>query len=227
MCGRFTTTMPLEELVKYFHIQKITGEYTPLYNAAPSQNIPVIIDNDPRMLVFFRWGLVPSWAKDINIGYRLINARAESLLEKPSFRNAYKKRRCLIAADSFFEWKEESQKKKVPYRIMMKNDSPLAIAGLWEEWKQPQQEALFSCTIITTEANSLLQPIHKRMPAIIAPEQLDLWLDPKIQDPAKLDPLLRPYPADRFHYYPVSPLVNSPRNNSPEVLAPLESESLW
>lgn len=217
MCGRFTTTIALEELLKYFHIDSVKGNYSPLYNAAPTQNIPVILGKNPRLLVFFRWGLIPYWAKDISIGSKLINARAETLLDKPSFRDSFKKRRCIIVADSFFEWKKCANK-KIPYRIFMKDKTPFAMAGLWEKWSPPQGSPLLTCTIITTEANSLLEPLHHRMPVILKPEETATWLDPSQQNPAQIKYLLKPYPSEDMEYYTVSSLVNSPSNTSPDII---------
>jgi len=220
MCGRFTTTIDLEEIARYFKIKTTEGEYTPLYNAAPSQEIPVVLGKDNRKLAFFRWGLIPSWAKDPGIGSKLINARAETLTEKPSFRRAYKQGRCLIPADSFFEWKKEGRN-KTPYRIFMRNNSPLGMAGLWDIWSPPGRPPLYSCAIITTKANSLLQPLHDRMPVIIRPQDYDLWLDTSVQEHAVLNSLLIPYPPEEMDIYQVSPLVNSPLNNSPDVIKPV------
>lgn len=220
MCGRFTTTIDQEELEKYFKISRTEGEYAPLYNAAPTQKIPVVREIGSRVLVFYRWGLVPSWAKDESVGYKLINARAETLQEKPSFRRLYKRRRCLIPVDGFFEWKKEGKTKK-PMRIIMKDRSPFALAGLWDSWHAPDRDPLLTCTIITTTANALVGSIHQRMPVIISTQDYGLWLDPSLEETDLLQPLLKPYPHDLMDMYPVSPLINSPQNNTPEVILPV------
>lgn len=217
MCGRFTTTIDLEEIARHFNIDVVEGEYQPLYNAAPSMEIPALTDSPSRKLSFFCWGLVPSWANDPTIGNKLINARAETLAEKPSFRRAYQQRRCLIPADSFFEWKKE-KKSRIPYRIFMRNKSPFGLAGLWEVWSPSGGTPLYSCTIITTEANALLRPIHDRMPVIIKPQDYNLWLNPSVQEPFVLNSLLQPYPPEEMDICEVSPLINNPFNNSPDVI---------
>lgn len=217
MCGRFTTTVSLEEIIRLFQIEVFEGSYQVLYNAAPGQEIPVLVSDNPRKLAFFRWGLVPSWAKDSSIGNKLINARKETLSEKPSFRSAYQNRRCLIIADSFYEWKKEGQKTQ-PYRFVMKDKAPFVMAGLWEVWTPPHGEAIYSSTIITTTANNLVKEIHERMPAILQPKNIKIWLNQDIHQPALLEPLLKPYPSDLMMYYPVSLLVNSPKNNTAEVI---------
>ncbi|MFZ5753580.1 MAG: SOS response-associated peptidase [Bacillota bacterium] len=220
MCGRFTITIDLEEIKHYFELNLVEGDYYPLYNAAPAQAIPVIHGNRPRVLSFSRWGLIPAWAKDISIGHKLINARAESLREKPSFRHAFKRRRCLIPGDGFYEW-EKTKTGKKPYRIILKNKEPFAMAGLWEAWLTPLGEPLFTCTIITTEANELVQPLHNRMPVIIPPERWETWLNPQIHDFSLLQSYLEPYPAQEMSLYPVSTLVNSPANNDPQLIEPV------
>ena len=220
MCGRFTTTIDLEEIARHFNISVVNGDFEPLYNAAPSMDVPVVKDSPSRQLSFFRWGLVPPWANDPVIGSKLINARAETLAAKPSFRRAYQQRRCLIPADSFFEWKKD-KKSKTPYRILLRNRSPFGLAGLWEVWSPPGRTPLYSCTIITTEANTLLSPIHDRMPVIIKPRDYNLWLDPSVQEPFVLNPLLQPYPPEEMDLYEVSPLVNNPLHNLPEVIQPV------
>lgn len=201
MCGRFTTTIDLEEIERYFKIARIEGEYIPLYDAAPSQDIPIIIGNAPRTLAFYKWGLIPSWAKDKSIGNKLINARAETLLERPSFRNSYLRKRCLVAADSFFEWKKEG-KRKIPYRFLMKDSMPFAMAALWDSWITPENQPFHTCSIITTDANSLVETIHDRMPVILDTKDYDLWLDPSIKDPVCLNQLLKPFPSELMKSYP-------------------------
>jgi putative SOS response-associated peptidase YedK len=167
-----------------------------------------------------RWGLIPSWAKDPSIGNRMINARAETIAEKPAFRAALKKRRCLIPADGFFEWQKLGNVKQ-PVRIVLKSRQPFGFAGLWEQWVAPDGEGILSCTIITTEANELLKPIHDRMPVILMQDVEAVWLDPKIQETEKLLPLLRQYPPEQMEFYPVSREVNSPAHDTPDCIVPI------
>ncbi len=175
-----------------------------------------------RRLSALRWGLIPSWAKDQSIGYKLINARSETIDTKPSFRSAFRHRRCLILADGYYEWqKAASSARKQPYYIRMLDDSPFALAGLWESWPAGDGSTLESCTIITTEANELTQSIHPRMPVILAPADHAIWLDPTLEKAAGVKELLRPFPSDLMTSFPVSTLVNSPRHDTPECIAPL------
>lgn len=187
------------------------------YNAAPSQALPVVTNDQPNALQFFSWGLQPFWAKDSKAVKRSINARAETITEKPSFRNSLKSKRCLVPADGFFEWQVTGQG-KVPYRIMLKSEELFTFAGLWDEWADKSTgEVLYTFTIITTEANSLVKAIHDRMPVILSPEAEELWLDEN-EPQEGLQALLRPFKAEDMKAYPVSPLVNSPVNNVPQVL---------
>lgn len=187
------------------------------YNAAPSQNLPVITNQQPNVLQFFSWGLQPFWAKDAKSVKRSINARSETLAEKPMFRTLLRSKRCLVPADGFFEWKKTEQG-KVPYRIMLKSEELFSFAGLWDEWKDKQTgEVLHTFCIITTDANELVRPIHDRMPVILSPEAEELWLDEKESQDGILS-LLVPYKSNEMKAFPVSPLVNSPANNVPEVL---------
>lgn len=173
--------------------------------------------NNSRELAFLRWGLVPSWADDPAIGYKMINARGETVATKPSFRKAFKARRCLVVADGFYEW-QKTDGKKQPHYIRLKHDGPFAFAGLWEHWGRDGTE-IDSCTIITTDANELMAPIHNRMPVILAPTDYDVWLDPAVEEVERLQPLLRPFPAGEMTAYPVSTVVNSPRNETEECVA--------
>lgn len=221
MCGRFTITAPSEQIQKRFDIDIFNEEefYHPSFNAAPSQNIlSVINDGIHNRLGFFKWGLVPFWAKDPKIGYKMINARSETLSEKPSFRNAYKKRRCIIVADSFYEWKRNKDQSKTPMRIKLKSNDIFAIAGLWETWKSPKNEVIHSCTIITTKPNELVKDIHDRMPVILNSTDEKTWLDTSISDTDTLQHLLKPYDAKLMEAYEVSTDVNSPKNNAPSLL---------
>jgi putative SOS response-associated peptidase YedK len=222
MCGRFTLTTSKQQLAEAFAEFTPPRSISPRYNIAPSQPVAVVPNTGQNQIDSFSWGLVPSWAKDIKIGNRLINARAETLAEKPSFRAAYRRRRCLVLADGFFEWRKQSDKTKVPMYIQMASQAPFAFAGLWEEWHSEYGDQLFSCTIITTEPNELLASIHNRMPVILPPQTYDQWLDPAEQPASRLQPLLRPFPAEQMVVYPVSTFVNNPRNESEQCIAPLD-----
>ena len=222
MCGRFSQSASPEVIAHQF---KITAPplFTPRYNIAPSQPVVAIrIDPDTttRRLVQLRWGLIPSWAKDPKIGNQCINAKSETVAEKPAFRSAFKKRRCLVVATGFYEWQVQGRTKQ-PLWIGLRSKRPFAFAGLWEHWKPAEGEPVETCTIITTEPNDLMAPIHNRMPVILAPEDYDLWLDPAVREADRLQPLLRPYPAEDMEAYPVSTQVNSPANDAPDCLAPL------
>lgn len=179
-------------------------------------------DNSMREAVLLRWGLIPSWSKDPKTGNIMINARAETIAEKPTFKSPLKRRRCLVIADGFYEWKKEG-KTKQPHFIHLKDDGPFAFAGLWERWKQDDL-AIESCTIITTKANELMAPLHDRMPAILSKNDFDVWLDPSVDDPEKLAPLLDSYPSSEMDLYPVNTVVNSTRNETSECTVPLERE---
>jgi putative SOS response-associated peptidase YedK len=174
---------------------------------------------EQRELSLLRWGLIPFWAEDPKIGYSTINARAETVATKPSFREAVKKRRCLVVADGFYEW-QKTDGQKQPYLIHLKDNSPFAFAGLWERWKRGEQ-AIESCSIIVTEPNAVLEPIHDRMPVILSPDDYGLWLDPDVEDGKRLQSLLRPYPPDEMEAYPISTLVNNPGNDQQECVEPV------
>jgi putative SOS response-associated peptidase YedK len=221
MCGRFTLTATVDQLMDRFDIEYFLEQenFQPSYNIAPSQSVLAVINNGRHnKMGFLRWGLIPPFAKDLSIGNKMINARSETLLEKPSFRTAYKKKRCLIIADSFYEWKRLDDKKKIPMRIKLKSEELFAMAGLWENWKSPDGKSIFSCTVITTTPNNLVEDIHDRMPVILRPEDEKIWLDPSIPDTRLLDPLLVPLNENLMEVYEVSPLVNSPKNNSIELI---------
>ncbi|HLF02644.1 MAG TPA: SOS response-associated peptidase [Anaerolineales bacterium] len=227
MCGRFTLTADADTIREAFALSQSSSatlaELTPRYNIAPSQPVAVVLaDSDgARKLEFFKWGLVPVWAKDPKIGYKMINARAETLAEKPSFRTALKKRRCLVLADGFYEWKKDG-KTKTPMHIQLKSGEPFALAGLYEFWKPPDSDVLVkSCTLITTTPNSLMEKIHDRMPVILRPQAYDLWLTPGELPAEKSLPLLKPYAASQMQAARVSALVNSPANDSPECIKPI------
>lgn len=218
MCGRFSMTSPIEQIQLAFDISNLDEvDMTPRYNVAPSQQILSIVgDGKDHRAGFLKWGLVPSWSKDPKIGFKMINARSETVDTKPSFRNLLKRRRCLIVADGFYEWKNEDGKKQ-PYRIKMKEDHLFAFAGLWDRWEN-SGEIIHSCTIITTEANEVVSGIHDRMPVILPKDRQDIWLNPAVQDSSQLKELLQPFPAEEMIAYQVSSLVNSPKNDVPEVL---------
>src|ERR1051325_10913364 len=208
MCGRFTQTSSAAAVAKEFGVEEISGGLKPSYNIAPTQPVAVIITDDKKRLVQVRWGLVPSWAKDISIGNKLINARAETITEKASFRNAFKKRRCLVVADGFYEWQKVGDSKR-PMYIHLKNGKPFGFAGLYEFWKSPEDEQLVTCAIITTTPNQLMQSIHDRMPVMIPKADENRWLDPHATDQEALIDMLKPYPADDMAAYPVSKRGNS------------------
>lgn len=220
MCGRFTLTADTKKLTEAFAGYQIPETLPPRYNVAPSQPVAVIANNGQHKLEFFQWGLIPGWVKDPAIGNRMINARAETLAEKPAFKNAYKRRRCLVLADGFYEWQKVNGG-KTPMYIRLAGGEPFGLAGLWESWHGPDESLVLSCTIITTNPNSLLADIHNRMPVILPPAAYELWLDPAERSPAQLDNLLKPYPAEAMTAYPVSTLVNNPKNDQPECMAPL------
>ena len=218
MCGRYTLKSPVSELAERFDIEEPPSSITPSYNIAPTQQVATVIaENGKRKLEMLHWGLIPSWAKDPEIGNRMINARAETVAEKPSYRKAFQERRCLILADGFYEW-QKTDNGKQPFYIRMQDESPFAFAGLWESWRNGRE--IRSCTIITTAPNELAAPIHNRMPVILDPEDYEMWLDPDFDERDPLTSLLKPYPADVMEAYPVSRRVNKPSNNEPGVIEP-------
>ncbi len=218
MCGRFS--IPDQELVMLDVFgDKLKAKWKERFNVAPSQDIPAI--KSPTEFSMIRWGLIPSWAKELSIGNKMINARAETVSEKPSFRSAFKKRRCLIISNGFFEWKKEGSKKQ-PYYIFMKGHEPFCFAGLWEKWVSPEGEVIESGTILTTDANDLLQSIHNRMPVIIPKEKYFSWLSPETSD-TELKKLLIPHPSAEMDFYPVSTLVNKPSNDLRECIEEMRS----
>jgi len=227
MCGRYTLSISLAELQLRFAFPAADLEHPERYNIAPTQSVLTVVNQgqEHNLAEYMRWGLVPSWAKDISIGSRMINARAESVAEKPSFRRALQKRRCLVLSDGFYEWKGTG-KNKQPMYIGLESGEPFGMAGLWEAWKSPDGDWLHSCTIITTQPNALMEEIHNRMPVILPRESESVWLDPGVDDPSKLTDLLQPYPADAMTARPVSGLVNNARNDFPECIAPLEDSRL-
>ncbi|HWP47038.1 MAG TPA: SOS response-associated peptidase [Candidatus Limnocylindrales bacterium] len=226
MCGRYTQTRETEALQARFKFEPTDIVLHPRYNLAPGQDAPVIVQEESRVLKLMHWGLVPSWAKETSTGYKMINARAETLTQKPSFKKSFQRRRCLVPADGFYEWRKNGGRAKTPLRFVLKSGDPFAFAGLWDIWQGSDEDAtegnnrllLLSFTIITTEANDLIRPIHDRMPVILQPKDEDTWLDPDLKDVNKLASLLVPYPSDKMMGYEVSSLVNSPQNDTPECL---------
>lgn len=214
MCGRFSLTVNEAELNDYFELSGGEAPYEARYNCAPTQMLAVITNTDPSRLSYFRWGLIPSWAKDPSIGNKMINAKAETIAEKPSFRIPLQRRRCLVPADGFYEWKHNGD--KIPYRIFLSDRKLFSFAGLWDTWKGPGDSIIHSFSIITTSANEFMSHIHSRMPAILPREAEKKWLT--VTQPDQLLELLRPYDAGPMEAYAVSKLVNSPRNDTPEIL---------
>lgn len=221
MCGRFTLTVDPAELQESLGGAIFPTKFAPRFNIAPSQPILAIPNDGANTADFFIWGLIPMWAKDPSIGNRLINARGETVAEKPSFRGAFKYKRCLILTDGFYEWKTSpGTKTKTPYFIHMKDRKIFAFAGLWDSWESPDGSNIKTCTIITTEPNELMAPIHNRMPVILHTRNYAKWLDASPQTPENLLPLIQPFPADEMSAYPVSTLVNKPSNDFAELVVP-------
>jgi putative SOS response-associated peptidase YedK len=217
MCGRYTQRTDPKRLAKVFGVAE-APEVEPRYNIAPTQDVLAVNQTaDGREMTFYKWGLVPSWAKDTSIGARLINARSETVTEKPAFRQAFKKRRCIIPADGFYEWQRTAGRKQ-PFFFRMKDESPFGFAGLWEHWEGNGNQAINSCAILTTEANEVLRPVHDRMPVILHPDDYELWLEGGEREQSLLRELLRPYPPEEMAGCPVSTLVNSPSNKGAELI---------
>jgi putative SOS response-associated peptidase YedK len=221
MCGRFARASDLESVNRLLRFDTADlSELHPRYNVAPTQAVPAArLQDGRRALVTLRWGLVPVWAKDLKIGYSLINARSETVAEKPAFRSAFKSRRCLIPASGFYEWKDTGEKHKQPFHLGMRDGSLFAFAGLWERWHGGDGEPVESCAILTTEANAVVRSVHDRMPVILAPTDFAPWLDPRTPPP-ELHALLRPFPAEAMSATAVSRYVSNARNEGPQCLAP-------
>ncbi len=217
MCGRFSLTADLGELASRFEFDGNRLALEPNFNVAPTQNVLTVLGGEDRRSGFMRWGLIPHWAKTASIGSRMINARAETVAQRPAFRDALRKRRCLVLADGFYEWQRAGGVRK-PMRIIMESGEPFAFAGLWAIWRDSEGNRIPSCTVITTEANDLLRPIHHRMPVILPREMEEFWLDRDVQDVAVLENALTAYPSELMQTYQVSTLVNSARNNGPQVV---------
>ena len=224
MCGRFTLSTPAQTLASLFDLTE-TLELPPRYNIAPTDAVATVrlpAEDAERELALLRWGLIPPWAKDPAVGSRMINARAETVATSPAFRAAFRQRRCLVPATGFYEW-QRLERRKQPFYIRMRDGLPFAFAGLWEHWEGPDGAAIESCTLITTEPSELVRPVHDRMPVILDPKDYELWLDPGVRSPERLQSLLRPYPAEKMLAYPVRPWVNNPAHDDPECIEPLES----
>jgi putative SOS response-associated peptidase YedK len=220
MCGRFTMSAPGEVVAEVFGLPGIPA-LEPRFNIAPTQNVAVVREGAaaPRELAMLHWGLIPSWAKDRDIGNRMINARAETAAEKPAFRAAFRLRRCLAVADGFYEWARSDGRKR-PYLVRFRNGRPFGLAGLWERWRSPEDETIESFTILTTTPNAVVAPLHDRMPVIIEPEAYALWLDTGVTDVERLVPLLGPFPPVEMAAVPVSLRVNNPANDDPACVEP-------
>lgn len=229
MCGRYTLRVTPAELAEIFQVFRETESWQPRYNIAPTQ-VVACVRREPadsgRHLAMLRWGLIPSWAKDAKLGASLINARGETVATKPAFRSAFRKRRCLIPADGYFEW-QRIGKQKQPYWIRRQDERPFAFAGLWEAWQIPDGPQVETCSIITTEAVGDLAKLHNRRPVFLDPEDYDRWLDPQYQDAESLQELLVGYPVDWLHWSPVNPIVNNARNDGPECIAAWSAPTLW
>lgn len=223
MCGRYALTMDTDTLMdtlreRYGIEGNLVFDYHPRYNIAPGQQVVVIINDGTKNRVgLLQWGLIPSWAQDPSIGNKMFNARAENLSEKPAFKHSFLNRRCLILADSFYEWKKDGDS-KIPLRVKMKDNSILALAGLWSTWKPAEGSPISSCTVITTTPNPLMAQLHHRMPVMLSIDTEKLWLNPEIRDPDLLASLLTPFPPESMEAYEVSSLVNSWKNDTPDCI---------
>lgn len=226
MCGRFARKSTQDLLAEWFDLElEDMPWFAPSYNVAPQSTQPVVRanrDTGERELALLRWGLVPFWAKEARVGYSMINARAEEAASKPAFRESMKKRRCLVPADAFYEWQRINPKVKYPYAFALKSDEPYAFAGLWEQWKGKENETLETFTILTTDPNELMEPVHNRMPVILEPRDYDRWLDPETTDRPPVD-LLRPFAAEKMRAWRVSDRVGNVRNNDAGLLEPIKT----
>ena len=229
MCGRFTLISSVSDLQLKFGFAMEPADVRPRYNVAPTQQVLTVVNDGERRGELMRWGLVPSWAKDVKIGNRMINAVSETAASKPAFRSAFRRRRCLVLADGFYEWRKEG-KQRIPLYFSQKSGEPMAFAGLWENWKSPEDEWIRSCTILTTAANSFIEPVHNRMPVMLSAETVPLWLDPLTETPENLQPLMLPAPSELLDVREVSPTVNNVRNDNPgciDAVVPPEEVRLF
>jgi len=220
MCGRFVLRCTVDEVKEEFDIGDIQWSFEPSYNIAPGQEVLAVQNGGPKRLAKMRWGLIPSWAKDPAIGYRMINARVETLAQKPSFARSLKDRRCLIVASGFYEWRVRDGK-KYPVYVRLRTDRPFGFAGLYDVWRPADGDPVTTCTIITTLPNELLAPIHNRMPVIIRREDRVEWLDSAVHEPPRLLSLLKSFPAPEMEAFDVSVRVNSPKYNKPDCIEPV------
>lgn len=218
MCGRFQLSVKGRQISERFNVEVFDEMYKPNYNCAPSQKLPVITNAEPAKLNYFKWGLIPFWAKDPKIGFKMINARSESITEKPAFKNAFKKRRCLVPANGFYEWQKGAN--KTPFRIFLKSEELFAMAGIWETWKDAEERPVHTFSIITTAPNPLMESIHNRMPIILPRESEEAWL--KENDQTVLINLLKPFDEDKMSAYPISKRVNLPANNDEQLVIPVD-----
>lgn len=219
MCGRYTLALPAITVSNRFNVQIDPANYYEHYNAAPGQSLPVITHDQPSIVQNLKWGLVPFWAKDIRIGYKMINARSETILEKPAFRQTIKTSRCLVLGDSYFEW-QKIGKEKIPFRIMLKDEQPFAMAGIWSRWLDAEERSLHTFSILTVAANDLTLPVHDRMPAILMPATEREWINMDVS-PVEALKLVAPYETEGMKMYRVSDLVNKASNDFPELLEPI------
>ncbi len=220
MCGRFQLSVKAKEITERFNVKLFDDLYSPRFNCAPSQNLPVITNAEPETVVFYQWGLIPYWSKNRNIGFKLINARAETIDRKPAFKQAFMRRRCLIPANGFFEWRKND---KVPFRIFLKNEQLFAMAGIWDTWKDNEGKDIHTFSIITTEANNKMKEIHWRMPVILSKQNEREWLHET--NLYRLKKLLTPPDDNMIELYPVSDKINSPNNNGKELIYPVNTEN--
>lgn len=220
MCGRFVLTANPEVIQQEFDLKTMPPELPARYNVAPTQPVAVITNEHADELTFYKWGLIPSWSKDPTIASKLMNARSETAAEKPSFRTAFRRRRCIIPADGFYEWQQQG-KEKIPQFIHMEGREVFGMAGLWEVWNSPDGSEIRTCTILTTEANAFMQPIHNRMPVILKKADYPLWLSPKEEPAALLQGLMKPYSGDNLTAYAVSKAVNRAGLDAPSLVEPV------
>ncbi len=224
MCGRFKLTVPFREIVRLYNLTNSVN-LRARYNIAPSQDVLAVVydaETKQRRGAMFHWGLVPFWAKDIKIGYSLINAKAETVAETPAYREAFKKRRCIIPADAFYEWQETGQSLKQPYAVVMKDRGVFGLAGLWEKWTDKASgEVVRSCTIVTTEPNALCAPIHNRMPVILDAATYPKWLGEEPASNAQLSAMLKPFPAERMACFKIGPRIGNVKYDEPALIEPV------
>ncbi len=220
MCGRYQMSVREDEITVRFNVNVYEELYRPSYNCAPSQKLPVISNDDQANLSFFKWGLIPFWAKDPKIGYKMINAKAETIMQKPSFKNSFKRKRCLVISNGFYEWKKEKHG-KIPFRIFLKDEKLFSFAGIWDEWKDSENRPVRTFSILTIKPNKLMEMIHNRMPVILEAKDEQSWLNE--EKPEEVVKLLKPFPPEKMEAYKISSLVNSPRNDSGEIINPIEA----